>query len=56
MELWDAYGAAFHKVEGKTLVRGEPIPEGLFHLAGDLIVRQTDGAYLPMQLFIEKLK
>lgn len=49
MERWDAYDAEFHKLEGKTLVRGEPIPEGLFHLVCDVIVRHTDGSYLLMQ-------
>lgn len=49
MELWDAYDAAFRKMEGRTLVRGEPIPDGLFHLVCDVIVRHTDGTYLLMQ-------
>lgn len=49
MELWDAYDANFNKMEGKTLVRGEPIPQGLCHLVCDVIVRHTDGSYLLMQ-------
>lgn len=49
MELWDTYNAEFHRVEGRTLVRGEPIPEGLFHLVCDVLVRHTDGTYLLMQ-------
>lgn len=49
MELWDAYDAKFNIIEGKTLVRGELIPEGLFHLVCDVIVRHTDGSYLLMQ-------
>lgn len=49
MELWDAYDAGFHKIEGKTLVRGEPLPEGALHLVCDVIVRHTDGSYLLMQ-------
>lgn len=49
MELWDAYDADFRKVEGRTLVRGEPVPEGLFHLVCDVIVRHTDGTYLLMR-------
>ena len=49
MERWDAYDAGFHKIEGETLVRGRLIPEGLFHLVCDVIVRHTDGSYLLMQ-------
>lgn len=49
MELWDAYDRDFRKIEGKTLVRGEPIPEGLFHLVCDIIVRHADGTYLLMR-------
>lgn len=49
MELWDAYDAEFRKIEGVTLVRGEPVPAGLFHLATDILVKHTDGNYLLMQ-------
>lgn len=49
MELWDAYDKAFHKMEDMTLIRGENIPDGLFHLVCDIIVRHTDGSYLLMQ-------
>lgn len=49
MERWDAYDAQFNKIEGKTLVRGEPVPDGLFHLVCDVIVRHTDGTYLLMK-------
>lgn len=54
MELWDAYDAEFHRVEGRTLVRGEPVPEGLFHLVCDVLVRHTDGTYLLMQRDLRK--
>ena len=49
MELWDAYDASFHKVNNVTLIRGEPIPDGLFHLVCDVIVKHVDGDYLLMQ-------
>lgn len=49
MELWDAYDVNFNKIEGKTLVRGEPVPDGLCHLVCDIIVKHTDGTYLLMQ-------
>ena len=49
MERWDAYDRNFRKVEGVTLIRGEPIPEGLCHLVCDVLVRHCDGTYLLMQ-------
>ena len=33
MELWDAYDENFRRVEGVSLVRGEPIPAGAYHLS-----------------------
>ena len=49
MELWDAYDRDFKRIKGMTLVRGETIPEDVFHLVCDVIVRHTDGDYLLMQ-------
>ncbi len=49
MELWDAYDKDFRKIQGITLIRGEAIPEGTFHLVCDVIVRHTDGSYVLMQ-------
>ncbi len=49
MEVWDAYDSRFNKVEGETLIRGKPIPEGRYHLVCDVIVRHEDGSYLLMQ-------
>lgn len=49
MELWDAYNAHLKKLEGITLVRGEQIPDGIYHLVSDVIVRHADGSYLLMQ-------
>lgn len=49
MELWDAYDAGFHQLEGKFLIRGEPIPDGLFHLVCDILVKHTDGTFLLMK-------
>lgn len=45
-ELWDAYTNDCRLVEGKTLIRGEPIPDGLNHLSCNIIVRHYDGTYL----------
>ena len=38
MEIWDGY-----------LVRDEQIPEGLYHLVSEILVRHTDGDYLLME-------
>ncbi len=47
-EIWDAY-LADGTLAGCDLVRGEPIPKGLYHLVSDILVRHTDGDYLLMQ-------
>ena len=49
LEQWDAYDSDLNKIEGKTLIRGQAIPEGMYHLVCDIIVRHTDGTYLLMQ-------
>ena len=49
MEQWDAYNKDLEKIEGLTLLRGGAIPEGVYHLVSDIIVRHTDGTYLIMQ-------
>ena len=48
MEIWDGY---FENgiLANRDLVRGEPIPEGLYHLVSEILVRHTDGDYLLMQ-------
>ena len=45
METWDAYDKDFNKVHNATLIRGEAIPEGLFHLVCDIIVKHMDGTF-----------
>ena len=49
MELWDAYDKDFNKISNMILIRKEPIPEGIFHLVCDVIVKHKDGSYLLMQ-------
>ena len=49
MELWDAYDEGLNKIDDMTLIRGERIPEGVFHLVCEIIVKHTDGSYLLMQ-------
>ena len=54
MEHWDAYDKDGHLLPGVTLVRGEPVPDGLFHLVCDVLVRHTDGSFLLMRRAKEK--
>lgn len=49
MELWDAYDADFNKIEGITLIRDQPIPDGCCHLLCDFMVKHRDGSYLLMK-------
>ena len=49
MEKWDAYDSKMNKVKDVTLIRGEEIPDGCFHLCSEIIVRHKDGSYLLMQ-------
>ena len=45
MEYWDAYNRDLERIDGVTLIRGEKIPDGLFHLVSDVIVRPYDVSY-----------
>ena len=47
-ELWDAYLPNGEKA-GKTIARDTEIPDGLFHIVADVLVKHTDGDYLMMQ-------
>lgn len=51
MEKWDAYDSNFKKIDGKILIRGEEknIPDGVYHLVCDILVKHTDGSYLLMK-------
>lgn len=48
MEIWDAYNENGKPV-GCDLIRGKTVPNGLFHLVSEIIVRHTDGSFLAMQ-------
>ncbi len=48
MEVWDAYDRDGQTL-GTTLVRGEPIPHGQYHLVCCVIVEHEDGTYLLMK-------
>lgn len=49
MELWDAYDAHLNIIGDQTLVRGEKIPKGVYHLVSEIIVRHQEGMYLLTQ-------
>ena len=53
MELWDAYDRDGN-LTGGTLVRGEPVPDGLYHLVCGVLVKHVDGDYLLMQRDLSK--
>lgn len=48
MEIWDAYKQDGTPA-GCDLIRGKAIPNGLFHLVSEIIVKHKDGMYLLMQ-------
>lgn len=47
-ELWDAYDINFNMLTDISLVRGETIPDNVYHLVCDVIVKHIDGSYLLM--------
>lgn len=49
VEMWDAYDRQFNKIENTTLVRGKAVPDGMYHLVCEIIVKHNDGTYLLMQ-------
>ena len=53
-ELWDAYDIGLNKLDGVTLVRGEKLPDGVFHLVCEVAVKHKDGQYLLMQRDFKK--
>ena len=48
MEKWDAY-TRDGKLTDTVLIRGEIIPEGLYHIVCEVLVRHKDGSYLLMK-------
>lgn len=53
MELWDAYDKEEVKLDF-DLVRGEPIPDNVYHLVCETVVRHRDGDFLLMQRALDK--
>ncbi len=54
IEIWDAYDEEFKKLDNVELIRGEIIPDGMYHLVGEIIVKHMDGTYLLMQRNLSK--
>lgn len=52
-EIWDLYYPDGTPA-GREMVRGEPVPEGLCHLVGEVLVRHTDGDFLLMRRSMAK--
>lgn len=48
MEIWDGYNID-GTLAGVDIVRGEPIPDGLYFMTVEILVRHTDGDYLLMR-------
>lgn len=38
LELWDAYDNQFNKLDNIVLVRGDEIPDGIYHLVCEIAV------------------
>lgn len=53
MEKWDAYLKNGMKTE-LLLTRGQPIPDGLYHLVVDVLVQHNDGDLLFMQRALDR--
>ena len=53
MEIWDAYDREGKKT-GQTLVRGERLPQGVYHLVSCVVVRHTDGDFLILRRSAQK--
>ncbi len=54
VEIWDAYDRQFNKIEKVILERGRAVPDGMYHLVCEIIVKHNDGTYLLMQRDFKK--
>lgn len=52
-EIWDAYYKD-ETLANTDLVRGENIPQGLYHLVCEVLVQHVDGDFLLMQRDLSK--
>lgn len=54
IEIWDAYNKDF-EILGYNLIRGRSIPQGVFHIVSNIIIKHSDGDYLLMQRSNDKV-
>ncbi len=54
MEYWDAYDQ-WGQPTGSLLIRGEPVPEGCYHIVAAVVVEHADGDFLLMKRHPGKL-
>lgn len=48
-EKWDAYDSNFNRIDNLILERGQTLPEDVYHLVSEIVVKHIDGTYLLMQ-------
>ena len=48
-EIWDAYDRTLNRLDHIHLIRGEQIPNNMYHLVCEIVVQHRDGSYLLMQ-------
>ena len=53
MEIWDGYRRD-GTLAGVDLIRGQSIPDGVYHLVCDVLVQHVDGDFLLMQRDLSK--
>ena len=53
MEIWDGYNID-GSLAGVDLIRGEKIPDGLYHLVCEVLVQHADGDFLLMKRDLNK--
>lgn len=53
MEIWDAYYRD-GTLAGIDLIRGQAVPDGLYHIICEVLVKHTDGDYLLMKRDLRK--
>lgn len=53
MEIWDGYNAD-GTLAGIDIIRGESMPEGIYNLVCEILVRHIDGDYLLMRRDLNK--
>ena len=53
-EIWDGYNE-HEELLGIDLIRGEPIPPGVYHQGVSVLVRHVDGEYLLTQRCLTKI-